>query len=289
MLVGTDWLGAHPGDPDLVVVDMRWREDGSGRGRYEGGHIPGAVYLDWSTDLVDPDHPVAFMLAPPERFAAAMERCGIGDGSIVVAYADQSGSGPFRLWWACRTYGHDQVRVLDGGLDKWVAEGRPLSADTVRTRPAAWTPQPREGLAARAEEVAAAEARPDTVVVDSRPPEQHRGKAVWFETGAVAADDDGIARTPRGELRAGRVPWSVNVPAHSLYREDLTLKSAEELRELFAKAGIRPGDSAITYCGVGISASAVLFALTLAGVEARLYDESWEEWGRDASRPVARG
>lgn len=289
MLVGTDWLADHLEDPGLVVVDMRWREDGSGRARYEAGHLPGAVYLDWSTDLVDPDHPVAFMLAPPQPFAAAMERCGIGDETFVVAHADQFGSGPFRLWWGCRMYGHDQVRVLDGGLEKWVADGRPVSADPAQPRPAAWTPRPREGLVARAEDVAKAEARPGTVVVDSRPPEQHRGEAVWFETGAVAADDDGIARTPRGNLRAGRVPWAVNVPAHSLYREDLTMKGPGELRELFAEAGIGPGDRAITYCGVGISASAVLFALTLAGVESTLYDESWEEWGRDPSRPVARG
>src|SRR3989442_14435831 len=101
MLVSTDWLGVHLGDPDLVVVDMRWREDRSARSLYEKGHISGAVSLDWSTDLVDPESPIAFMLAPPEDFADAMASCGIGDESRVVAYADQHGSGPYRPWRAC--------------------------------------------------------------------------------------------------------------------------------------------------------------------------------------------
>src|SRR5947209_3118839 len=104
MLLDTDWLAGHLGNPDVAVVDMRWREDGSARDRYRRGHIPGAVFLDWSTDLVDTGADVAFMLAPPERFARAMEGAGIDDGSHVVAYADAFGSGPYRLWWACRVY-----------------------------------------------------------------------------------------------------------------------------------------------------------------------------------------
>jgi thiosulfate/3-mercaptopyruvate sulfurtransferase len=292
VLVDTAWLAEHLHDPNLVVVDMRWREDGSGRARYERGHVPGAVHLDWATDLVDPDHPVAFMLALPELFARVMERCGIGDRSVVVAYADAHGSGPFRLWWACRVYGHDNVRVLDGGLRKWVAEGRPLSAEPppVRPGPVRWTPGFESGWQAEVGDVAGAAGRDDVVVVDSRPPEQFRGEAVWFETGPVPADADGIARTPRGEIRAGRVPWAASVPAASLYRDDGTLKPRGELRELFARAGVRLEARAITYCGVGISASALAFALQLAGVEGvSLYDASWEEWGRDPDQPIARG
>jgi thiosulfate/3-mercaptopyruvate sulfurtransferase len=143
---------------------------------------------------------------------------------------------------------------------------------------------------ATAQDVAAAASDPGVVVVDSRPPVQFEGKAVWFETGPVRADPDGIARTPRGPLRAGRVPWARNVPSADLYRPDLTMKSPDELRSLFAQAGVRPTAGAITYCGVGISASALAFALARCGVEnVKLYDASWEEWGRDPSRPVARG
>ncbi len=289
-LVDTGWLQDHLNDPDLVVVDMRWREDGSGRSRYERGHIPGAVYVDWSSDLVDPDHPVAFMLAPPDRFAETMATSGIGDDTAVVAYADGGGSGPFRLWWACRAYGHDQVRILDGGFAKWKAEGRGVSADPHRVSPARWTPRPGRATAAGADAVMAAERDPGVVVLDSRPEEQFRGEAVWFETGPVRADPDGIARTPRGDIRAGRVPWAQSLPWQRLYRDDGTMRSPNELRDLFSTVGVTPATSCITYCGVGISASALLFALEVAGVrDVMLYDASWDEWGRDRSRPVVRG
>ncbi len=290
VLVETEWLAEHLGDPDLVVADMRWREDGSGRARYERGHVPGAVFLDWATDLVDPDHPVAFMLAPPERFAEVMERSGIGDRAVGVAYADARGSGPYRLWWASRVYGHDNVRVLDGGLGKWMAEGRLLSREPARPGAATWTPRFDPRWVAGIEDVAEAGERSDVVVLDSRPPEQFRGEAVWFETGPVPAGADGVARTPRGRIRAGRVPWAASIPVTDLYREDDTLKSPRELRELFARVGAGPGVRALTYCGVGISASALAFALDLAGIERiALYDASWEEWGRDPARPIARG
>jgi thiosulfate/3-mercaptopyruvate sulfurtransferase len=290
VLVSTDWLAAHLDDHDMVLVDMRWREDGSGRVRYERGHIPGATYLDWSTDLIDPEGAVAFTLAGPDRFGRAMEVHGIGDDTKVVAYADGMGSGPFRLWWASRFYGHDNVRVLDGGLDKWRAEGRPVSRDPVTRAPARWTPRWSEGLLATADDVAAAAGRGNTLILDSRPPEQFRGEFVWFETGQVAAGSDGIARTPRGEIRAGHMPGALNVPYSSLYNEDFTMKGPDELRATLAEAGLLGASKAITYCGCGISASALLFALNLAGVEdAALYDASWEEWGRDPVRPVARG
>jgi thiosulfate/3-mercaptopyruvate sulfurtransferase len=293
MLVTTDWLSDRLGDPNLVVVDLRWREDGSGRARYGQAHIPGAVFMDWATDLVDPGHPVAFMLARPERFASIMAAAGIGEGTTVVAYGDQHGNGPFRLWWACRAYGHDDVHVLDGGLDTWLAEDRPVSADApvIRRPERPWVARPRRRLTASRDEVVAAEGDPAVAVVDSRPAAQYAGLAVWFETGAVSADADGIARTSRGEFRAGHVPWASSIPWDRLYREDHTFKSPEELREEFRAAGVDPssGRRVITYCGCGISASALLFAAGLAGFEdCALYDASWEEWGRDPALPVAR-
>jgi thiosulfate/3-mercaptopyruvate sulfurtransferase len=293
VLVSTEWLEKHLDDPDLVVVDMRWREDGSARSLYEASHIPGARFLDWSTDLVDTASPIAFMLAPPESFAASMARCGIGEESRVVAYADQHGSGPHRLWWASRVYGHDEVSVLDGGFNKWVADARPLSSEIALPRQpiTPWTARPEAPVyVASADDVVAARDEPETVVLDSRPPEQFQGEAVWFEAGQVPAGTDGIAHTPRGDLRAGHVPWAASVPAADLYRADFTMKPREELAALFESVGALPARKAITYCGCGISASALLFALHLAGVEdAKLYDASWEEWGRDGRRPVSRG
>ena len=292
MLATPSWLSAHLADPDVVVVDLRWDEGGRGRERYEAGHISGAVFLDWASDIVDPAHRYAFMLAAPERLAAVLQRCGIGDDSVVVAYADGGHSGPYRLWWACSVYGHeDQVRILDGGIGRWIAEGFPLSAEPPDHRAATWTPRPRDaGLVATTSDVLAARTDSGAVVLDSRPPEQFRGGAVWFETGAVTAGVDGIAHTPRGDLRAGHVPWAESVPSAQLYDSDFTMKPPEELRALFAECGAVPERRAITYCGVGISAAALLYALHRAGIEdAALYDASWDEWGRDPALPVARG
>jgi thiosulfate/3-mercaptopyruvate sulfurtransferase len=291
MLVTPTWLADHLGDPGLVVVDLRWDESGRGRARYDEGHIPGAHFLDWATDLVDPEHRVAFMLARPEQLAGELERCGISDSSVVVAYADAGHSGPFRLWWACGAYGHaGQVRILDGGIDAWVVEGRPLSTEVPETRAATWTPGAERGLIATSVEVMAARDDAATVVLDSREPQKFRGDTVWFETGEIPSGADGVAHTPRGELRAGRVPWAHSVPWRKLYRPDLTMKSPAELRRVFAEVGATPERRAIAYCGVGISASALLYALNRAGIEnASLYDAGWDEWGRDPELPVARG
>jgi thiosulfate/3-mercaptopyruvate sulfurtransferase len=291
LLVTPAWLADHLDDPAVVVVDLQWYHEGSGRARYDAGHIPGAVHVDWSVDLVEPGAPVAFTLASPERFARVMEALGIGDESVVVGYAAQLGSGPHRLWWASRVYGHDGVRVLDGGLERWVAEGRPLSTDPPAPRgPVRWTPREtdRRWLATLRDVVSVSE-HAGGRVLDSRPRRQFVGAAVWYEAGPVEAEPDGIARTPRGELRAGHIPGAVNVPSDELYLPNGTMKDPVDLRALFASLGVGPESEAVTYCGCGISASALLFALTLAGFDrARLYDASWEEWGRDPALPVAR-
>jgi 3-mercaptopyruvate sulfurtransferase SseA len=183
-LVTAEWLTAHLSDPNVRVVDVRWRsryENGRGISfdDYDGylaGHIPGAVFAGMVADLSDPHHPVPDMLVGPEQFARVMGRLGIGDNTLVVAY-DNMGFpvGSARLWWALSYYGHDQVRVLDGGLRAWQAEGRPLSTDLAAPAPATFTPRVRPEWKASKEDVVAAIGKPGTVIVDCLNPELYRG------------------------------------------------------------------------------------------------------------------
>jgi thiosulfate/3-mercaptopyruvate sulfurtransferase len=301
-LIETDWLAAHLDDAGLRIVDARWRGDGSGRQLYLAGHIPGAVHLDWDRDLSYTSGHVRNLLVPPERFAAAMAAAGIGDDTGVVAYAETDHSGAARLWWALRYYGHDQVAVLNGGLTKWTAEGRPLSADIPQPSSAAairlshrFTPRPQPDLLATAAEVerALAEGSGQSGVrlVDTRPPEQYAGRAVWTPAGSLYLPhgQDGV-QVAGTVIRGGRITGAVHLHSSAnLDPEDWTYLTADALRDRALTAGVRPEQRVITYCGVGISASLGLFALHLAGYRnLALYDASWAEWGTDPTRPVER-
>jgi thiosulfate/3-mercaptopyruvate sulfurtransferase len=295
-LVTADWLEEHL--EAVRVIDARWRGDDSSRTLFLAGHIPGAVPLDWHLDLNHTENGVRDKLLPPGPFAAVMAAAGIGADTPVVAYAEEDHSGAARVWWALRYYGHAQVAVLDGGLGRWVAEGRPLEAGPARPAPTPARPfeaQPQRALVATADEIQAALDRHDPAVafVDTRPREQYMGEAVWTPPGsrylpAGQATVDVGARRP---LRGGRLPGAIHL--HSSANLDpatWTYLPAEALRARARAAGLRPEQRVITYCGVGISASLGLFALHLAGFEnVALYDASWEEWGAEEARPIEKG
>ncbi len=289
-LVETDWLVSHLDDPALRIVDLRWRGNGSGRQRYLRGHIPGAIHLDWHIDLNgnSPDD----LLLPPDPFAALMSANGIGNDTRVVAYAETDHSGAARLWWALRYHGHSQVAVLNGGITKWRAEGHVLTEEVAQPPFVPFIPQPQPHWLASTREVEAVVAGPGLTarLVDTRPPEQYAGHAVWTPFGSryLPPGQDWVMVDGR-PLRAGHIPGAVHLHASRNLATDWTYRLPEELGTLARAAGIEPTSRVILYCGVGISASLGLFALHLAGFpDVALYDGSWIEWDRGHMRPLER-
>jgi thiosulfate/3-mercaptopyruvate sulfurtransferase len=293
-LVSTDWLAQHLAEPigaerrsregHLVVVDIRGKVLPPNappprylpkRQDYEAAHIPGAVFVDWTVDIVDLDDPIPSQIAPPERFGRQMERLGIGDDTLVVAYDDYDMIFAGRLAWALRYYGHDGVRILDGGWTRWQAEGRASTSEVSPPALAArFTPRAQPDLRRTADQVLPAVER-GALLVDARAPAQYEG--------AVSAAS-----------RAGHIPGARNVPYGRLVdAESGRFLPREKLAQVFAEAGIDVAKlprEIVVYCNGGISCSIARTAFELFGRDdAAVYDGSWNEWGNDPRRPLATG
>ncbi|HZK58973.1 MAG TPA: sulfurtransferase [Cryobacterium sp.] len=271
-LVSTDWLQAHLGTPGLVVVESD--EDVL---LYETGHIPGAVKIDWHTDLNDP---VQRDFISSEAFAAVLGTKGISRDSTVVIYGDKSNWWAAYALWVFTLFGHEDVRLLDGGRDKWIAEGRAMTTDAPAVVPADYPVVPRNDAPIRAfrDDVLAHFGNP---LIDVRSPEEYSGERTHMPS-----------YPEEGALRGGHIPSAASVPWARAAAEDSTFRTRAELDAIYrGEAGLADGDKVIAYCRIGERSSHTWFVLThLLGFEGvRNYDGSWTEWGNLIRVPIVLG
>lgn len=274
VLVSTGWLALHLDDPRLRIVDATWHLPNTGRkGRadYDAGHIPGAVF--WDLDAVaDPADPRPHMLPSANDFRRHMEAFGIGDDSFVVVYDQLGLATAARPWWMLRVFGHDGVAVLDGGMVKWTAEGRPVVTDAPAPRAAHFTARPRPGMVRSLDQLRDNLASRAEQVLDAR----------------SAGRFDGTAPEPRPDSKSGHIPGARNLPVDRLtYPDRKTVKTPAHLEGLFIAAGLDLSRPVVTSCGSGVTACALALGLHLIGKrDVAVYDGSWAEWGTHPETPV---
>lgn len=276
-LVSTDWLAERLDAPDLVIVDASYYLPDAGRdghAEFLEQRIPGAVFFDID-EIADTDSNLPHTMPSAEKFSSRVRKLGIGDGTRVVVY---DGAGLFsaaRGWWMLRTFGHRDVAILDGGLPKWLAEDRPVdTSPPVEQRPLHFTARFSASSVRDKSDVTRAISTGNAQLADARSPGRFRAEEP----------------EPRPGTRGGHMPGAFNVHYRTLLNVDGTVKSTEEIRDVFQNAGIDLSRPVITTCGSGVTAAILTLGLTLLGHNNNsLYDGSWCEWGSDPDTPVETG
>jgi thiosulfate/3-mercaptopyruvate sulfurtransferase len=269
--VSTEWLAAKLGD--VVIIDGSWHLPTLGRSdraEYDAAHIPGAVFFDIDA-IADTSNPLPHMLPSPEVFAREVGVLGIDEKQPIVVYDSAGLSSAPRVWWTFKVMGAKDVRILDGGLPKWRAEGRPVEATPVKRSARTFVTHFDPTVVVDLGEVRDGLAAGKFQVVDARPTARWRGEAP----------------EPRSWVKTGRIPGSLNVPSTDLIADGM-LKDAGSLRNAFASGGVDLTKPIVTSCGSGVNAAALSLALDVLGVkQTQLYDGSWTEWGARDDTPIA--
>jgi thiosulfate/3-mercaptopyruvate sulfurtransferase len=271
-LVTTEWLARNLGEPDLAIVDSSAFMPADGRdpaAEFIAAHIPGARFLDIN-QVADRTNPAPHMLPSAAESAAAMTELGVGSSDRIVVYDNSPLRTTARGWFMFRHFGAERVAILDGGLQKWLSDGRPIESGEAQKRKARFDARELDS------EVVSKNELPGIGI----PILDARGRARF----------EGSEADPRPNVAAGHIPGAKNLPFATLYREDGTLKPDEELRAAFDALKIDPAEPFVASCGSGVTANSIIFAAhRLGGRRGKLYDGSWSEWGADPATPKETG